>query len=824
MHTLLQDLRYAVRNLWKSPGFALVATATLGIGIGANTAIFSIIETVLLRPLPYRNPEQLVRLYETESAPGQYPFAGPDFIDWKTQNSTFQDMAMFGWPQDMNLSGKGQPDHVAALPTEANFFDLLGVKPLLGRAFALGEDQPGKDQVAILSYGLWQSHFAGDPHVVGQTLSLDSKKYTVIGVAPATFRYPSRAQLWIPLDMDSKSLGQRGNHSPSAIGRMKPGVTIQKAQADLTLIASRLEQQYPDSNYKVGAVVVSLHEDLAGKSRSSLLMMLSAVGLVLLIACANVANLLLSRAVARQKEMAVRGALGAARWRLVQQLLTESLLLAAMGGALGLGLGWAIVALFTSLKSFAVPQFNVIHLNGTAMAFTFAVALVTGVLFGIFPALETSRPDLHEELKGGAGSSVSPGRRRRFTSDALVTGEIALSLVLLVSAGLLLKDFARLRSMDIGVRTEGVWTAALQLPEADYATDQQRFNFAQSLVEQARAIGGVETAALSDRVPLEGGSNYYATIRGRPFQRMSGPLVETHSVSPDYFRVMGVRLLQGRVFTPTDTQAAVALDARMRPIWESDKRPSPEVTNAVVYPTVINQAMARHFWPNESPLGQMFSSGSQNGPWRQVIGVVSDVRQWGITHVPVPEAYEVIRSRSRVFLVLRTSMRPSSLTAPVRAVVAKLNPALPLIAVRTMDDVIDDNTQGQQFLSLLVGSFAGLAALLAAVGIYGVLSYAVTQRTREIGIRISLGASQGRVLAEVLRQGVLLIAVGSAIGIAGAFAAGKILTTQLYQVKPGDPFILIATTAFLAVVALIACYLPARRAARLNPTHALRHE
>jgi len=766
----------------------------------------------------------LLRLYETESAPGQYPFAGPDFIDWKTQNSTFQDMALFSWPQDMNLSGKGQPDHVAALPTEANFFALLGVTPLLGRTFAPGEDQPGKDQVAVLSYGLWQSHFAGDPHVIGQILSLNSKKYTVIGVAPATFRYPSRAQLWIPLDMDSKTLGSRGNHSPSAIGRMKPGVTIQKAQADLTLIASRLEQQYPDSNYKVGASVVSLHEDLAGRSRSSLLMMLSAVGLVLLIACANVANLLLSRAVARQKEMAVRGALGAARWRLVRQLLTESLLLAAIGGALGLGLGWAIIALFTSLKSFAVPQFNVIRLNGTAMAFTFGVALVTGALFGLFPALQTSRPDLHEELKGGAGSSVSPGRRRRFTSDALVAGEIALSLVLLVSAGLLLKDFARLRSMDIGVRTEGVWSAAIQLPEADYATDQQRFQFAQSLVEQARAIPGVETAALSNRLPLEGGSNYYATIRGRPFQRMGGPLVETHSVSPDYFRVMGVRVLEGRVFTPADTQAAMALDARMRPIWESGTRPSAEMTNAVIYPSVINQAMARHFWPNESPLGQMFSSGNQNGPWRQVIGVVSDVRQWGITHVPVPEAYEAIRSNSRVFLVLHTSLRPSSLTAPVRAVVARLNPALPLISVRSMDEVIDDNTQDQQLLSLLVGSFAGLAALLAAVGIYGVLSYAVTQRTREIGIRMSLGASQGRVLGEVLRQGLLLIAAGSAMGMAGAFAAGKILTTQLYDVKPGDPAILTVTTASLAVVALIACYVPARRDARLDPTNALRHE
>lgn len=825
MDTLFQDLRFAIRNLLKYPGFAMIATVTLAIGIGANTAIFSIVEAVLLRPLPFHHPDQLLRLYETESAPGNYPFAGPDFIDWKTQNSTFQDMALFGWPHDMNLAAKGAPDHVLALPTEANFFNLLGVTPIIGRTFAPGEDQPGKDQVAVLSYGLWQSHFAADPHVTGQTLTLDSKKYTVIGVLPAAFRYPSRVQLWIPLNMDSKTLGNRGSHWASALGRMKPGVSIQQARADLVRIAGSLEQQYQDSNYKVGASVVSLHEDLAGKSRSSLLMMLWAVALVLLIACANVANLLLSRAVARQKEMAVRGALGAARWRLVQQLLTESLLLAAMGGVLGLGIAWVILQLFTSLKSFAVPQFNVIHLNATTMAYTFGVALLTGALFGILPAFRTAaRTDLHDELKGGAGSSVSPTRSRRFTSSALVTAEIALSLLLLFSAGLLLKDFARLRSTDIGVRTEGVWTGALQLPEADYGTGRKRLDFSQALLAQAGRVPGVETAALSDRMPLEGGSNYYASVRGRPFQRMSGPLVETHSVSPDYFRVMGVRVLKGRVFTSADLQAVLASEERIRPFWEKRIRPSAEFSNSIVFPSVINEAMVRQFWPNEDPLGQMFSSGSQNGPWRQVIGVVSDVRQWGITHVPVPEAYEIITDPSRLYLVLRTSRSPTSLTAPMRGLVSRLDASLPLLSVRTMDDVIADNTQGPQFLSLLVGSFAGLAALLAAIGIYGVLSYAVTQRTREIGIRMSLGASRARVLAEVLRHGMLLAAIGSAIGVAGALAAGKVLNTLLHDVKPGDPAILIATTVLTGMVALIACYLPARRAANLDPTRALRHD
>ncbi len=823
MLSLWADLRLAMRNLSRSPGFTAVAAATLALGIGANTAIFSIVDAVLLKPLPYRNPDQLVKLYETESAPGKYPFAGPDFLDWKKQNTTFQDMALFRWTGAMNLSGRGEPQHVTAVPTEANFFSLLGAAPALGRTWAPGEDQPGKDRVVVLSYSLWRSHFGGDPKVVGQALSLNSAQYTIIGVMPQGFRYPSRVDLWVPLDMDSRTLGARGNHSFRAIGRLKPGVAVKKAQAELTLIAARLEKQFPDSNYKVGALVMPLREDLTGQSRSSLLLITAAVALVLLIACANVANLLLSRALGRQKEMAIRGALGAGRGRLVRQLLTESVTLSTLGGALGLGLGWLAVSLFGKVERTALPEFALIQLDWRALAFTFSVALVTGVLFGIFPAIRTSRPDMHDELKGGAGSVISAGRGRRFTSNALVAGEIALSMMLLASAGLLLKDFERVRRIDFGVRTEGLWTAAIQLPESGYETGQARFNFAQSLLERAWRVPGVRTAALTDRLPLEGGSNYYAAIRGRPFQPMSGPLVERHSVSPGYFTAMGVRVLQGRVFTAEDTQTAIRTSVRLRQLREQGAIP-PSVSNDIVYPSVINEAMARYFWPNQSPLGQMFSSGSPNGPWNQVIGVVSDVRQRGLTRAPEPEAYDALQSPQRIFLVLRTTMRLSGMTEAARRLLAKIDPALPLYDVRTMEDVVADNSVDQRFLSVLVGAFAGLAALLAAIGIYGVLSYAVTQRTREIGIRMSLGASRGRILAEVLRQAMALALVGFAAGIAGAIAAGRIFAGLLHEVKPGDPWTIAATACLLAAVALAACYIPARRAARLDPMNALRYE
>ena len=822
MNNLLLDLRYAIRNLLKSRGLTAVAIATLAIGIGANTAIFSIVDTLLLRPLPFRSPEQLVALNETESAPGSYPFAGPDFVDWKTQNHTFQDMTLFGWPADANLSSGGRPESVHALPTEANYFTLLGISPILGRTWAPGEDQPGHDQVAILSYALWRSRFVGDPQVVGRVISLNSKKYTIIGVMPATFR-TANVQLWIPLDMDGRTLGNRGSHWANAIGRMKPGVTERQAQAELTVIASRLEKQYPDSNDKVGAKVTPLHEVLVGESRAPMLMMLGAVGLVLLIACANVANLLLTKAVARQKEMAIRSALGAARLRLVRQLLTESVLLSASGGALGLGLAWIAVRAFSRLESAGLPQFTLIGLNPDVLAFTCFLAIATGVLFGVVPAFQASRPDLHEELKGGAGSLVSPGQHRRFANNVLVVAEIALSLLLLVGAGHLLKDFVQVRGLDIGVRPEGVWTAGVMLPDSQYK-GEQIYRFEEDLLQRVSQLPGVETAALSNRLPLEGGSNGYVKVRGETSLPMSNQLVETHAVSPGYFHAMGVRLVRGRDFTAADTAQALKLDLRFLPFWDKGQNPPAALSEGAVYPAIINESMARFFWKGRDPIGQAFSWGSDHGPWHEVIGVVNDVREWGLTQKAVPEAYDAFDGDPRAFIVLHTSLPPSSLTAPVRRTLAQLDSNLPLFSVRTMDEVIGGQAHGERFLSGLVGSFAALALLLAAIGIYGVLSYSVTARTREIGIRMSLGATQHRVLANVLGGGMRLVLLGFIGGAAGELAAGRILASLLHEVKPGDPLVLIATAAFLGIVALAACYLPARRAARLDPMIALREE
>ena len=818
-----RDFLYAWRGLRRAPGFAIVAILTLALGIGANTAIFSIIDAVLLRPLPYHQPGELVRLYETEDAPGNYPFTGPDFLDWKSQNRSFQDMAVLSWGQDMNLSGNGEPDHVIGTPVEANLFSLLGARPLLGRTFAAGEDEPGRDRVAILNYGLWQSKFDGDTKIVGKQIELDSRKYDVVGVMPAGFHFPSDAQLWVPQDMDTKSMGRRGMHWLNAVGRLKPGVTLQQAQAEMTLIAAQLEKQYPDSNHKVGASLVGMHEDVVGESRASLLTMLGAVILVLLIACANVANLLLSRAVVRQKEMAIRGALGASRGRLVRQLLAESSLLGIAGGSLGLLLAWVGVRVITTLKHVGLPHANAIEINLPVLAFTFAVAVLTGLAFGLFPALQSARPELYEALKSGAGSSGTTARHRGFMRDGLVIAEVGLSLLLLISATLLLKDFLRLRNTDVGVRTEGVWTGAIALPEAKYPHQQERFNFSDALLAKLRNVPGVDSVGISDKLPLEGGSNSFVTVRGRPSQAMSGPLVENHNVSPGYFRAMGIPILQGRDFAAQDAVAALALDQRQHEASEAHITLPDEQTNAMVYPAIINQAMAKYFWPNQDPLGQMFSFSAKNGPWHQVIAVVADVKQY-LTHAPVPEAYNIFDGESWL-MVLAHSSSPNFNVAPeVRRALGQVDPGLPMFQVRTMNEIVAEHASGQQFLAGLLGVFGGLAIVLAGVGIYGVLSYLVTQRSREIGIRMSLGATRGGVMAMTLKQGMRLAVIGLGVGLIGALAVSKLLASVLHEVQPRDPGILLLAPVVLAAIVLTACYLPAYRASKVDPMDALRQE
>ena len=821
MGSILQDLRYGFRNLLKTRGLTAVAVITLALGIGANTAIFSVIDAILLRPLPFHDSGQLVRLYETESAPGHYPFAGPDFVDWKAQSHSFEDMTLYGWPHSYNLSDQGRAEHVIGNPTEANFFALLGARPLLGRTWAPDEDEPGHDRVAILSFGLWQTHFGGDAKILNRQIELNNEKYTVVGVMPAGFHYPLTAQLWVPQDMDSKGLNPRGNHWASALGRLKPGTTVEQAQAELTLIAKRLEQQYPGSNHNVGAYVVTMQESMVAESRTSLIMVLWAVALVLLIACANVANLLLSRSVTRQKEMAVRVALGASRARLIRQLLTESLLLAIAGAVAGLVVAAACIRL-TVLKIFSVPHLNSIEINLPVLGFTLAIATLAGVAFGILPAWQVSRPDLHDELRGGAGfSSVS--RRRRFTSNALVVAEVGLSVLLLITSGLLLKDFILLRHNSFGVRTENVWTGAISLPQANYREPQKQFDFSRTLLEVVQKIPGVETASISDRLPLEGGNNSTVKVRGNPSTQWENLLVENHSVTPGYFHALGIPLLQGRDFNDQDLQTSLQFDLRAIELFK-DGKDHPQETNSMIYPAVINQKMAQIFWPNQNPLGQLYCPGCDSGPWRQVIGVVGDVKQWGLSHAAQPEGYTVFDGDTSLFLVLHTSGASTGLSNAVRHELSRLDSSLPLYGVRSMNDVVTENSAGEEFITMLIGIFATIALLLAAIGIYGVLSYAVTQRTQEIGIRMSLGATHQHVLRLVLGQGSRLILLGFAVGVAAAFSLQHLLKSSLHVIKANDPAVYIAAPLSLVLIALLACYVPARRATRVDPLLALRHE
>jgi len=819
---LWQDLKYGARTLLKSPGFTAVAVLTIALGVGANTAIFSVVDAVLLKPLPFRHPEQVVALWETETAPGNFPLTGEDYTDWRTQNKTFEDMSLFSWPRNANAASDQGAEGANVVRAQANFFALLGVQPQIGRAFAEGEDQHGGSRVALLSHAFWMQRFGGQTNALGKTIKLNSESYNIVGVLPAWFRMGPPVDVYIPLDMSKDKIGPRGSHQWLGIGRMKPGVTPAQARADLSVIAKRLEKDFPGSNRNVDAVVTPMRETLVGDFQSQLLILFGSVGLVLVIACANVANLLLARATNRRREVAIRSALGAARGRLMRQLLTESVLLAVLGGALGVAFAYAGVDLLRNNLPPSAPEPNPIAVGIVPLGFTFAVCLLVGVLFGLAPALQSAQVDSAEALKS-RGTAPTGTRGSHWLRNGLVAAEIALSLALLIGAGLLLRTFANLRATDVGVRGEHVLTGAVLLPENKYKTFDQGREFYGQLLERLQAAPGVQVAAITTKLPLLGGSNGYITIPGRETDSMTGPLVENSSVSGDYFRAMGISLLAGRELSAEDAELTTRFLREVLPT--KTEAEAQAIASKYVLHAVVNETMAKTFWPKESAVGKSFHTYTVF----QIVGVVGDVKQQTLRGPAMPEVYyplawELSDVNRPYALVVQGAGQPEALTSTVRNVVQAMDPNLALMHVRTMPQIMAESLTDTKYETALLSCMAVLALILAAVGIYGVMSYVVGQRTNEIGIRMALGAARSSILLMVLRQAGTLLGIGIAIGLAAAAAGTQLMKSLLVGVPPIDPVTYAGVAALLAFVALLACYLPIQKATRIDPMIALRDE
>ncbi|HKT51216.1 MAG TPA: ABC transporter permease [Candidatus Angelobacter sp.] len=824
LETLLQDIRYGIRNLRKSPGFTIAAVAMLALGIGANTAMFSVVNAVLLCQLPYREADRLVQLWETEPAPGVFPFAGPDYLDWQAQNKTLESSSLSYDYAYFNLSRTGDSQVTRAMATQANFFATLGVPMLRGRSFAAGEDQKGKDHVAILTYPLWQSFFGGREDVLNNAVELDGEKYTVVGILPKWYRFSS-VGLYVPLDMGPKGMGQRGNHSFHAIARLKPGVTVEAAQADLMIIAKRLEQQYPDSNKQVEARVIPLHEQISGDVRPRLLVLLGAVALVLLVACANLANLLLARSTGRQREIALRSVLGASRIRIIRQLLTESLLLSLTGASLGLLGAYWCARLIESARTLPIPRQSPVQIDLNVLLFTIGAGLFVGLLFGLAPALQATRGKLADELKSGAQSVLSPSGWSRKLRDALVIVEIALSLSLLAGAGLLIKSFARMSHADIGVDPENLLTFSVYLPHASYPTTVSQRTFTERFLSQLQALPGVKSATFSSAIPLESGSNGPIKVDGDTNPAHNSVLVEQNLITPDYFRTYGIPFLQGANFTPADLEHAWQMNEKLQELSKTDpefKHIPPDVS----FDAVISRATAETFWPGQNPVGKIYHWG--NFPVR-VLGVVGDVNEWGVRLPPHPQAYYPLTFAFNPAgfgssVAIKTSGDPRALLPAVRATLRSVDSSLGVYQARTMEQVIANDVEDAGVQTMLLGSFAGLALLLACTGLYSVLSYLVTQRTREIGIRMALGAQRGHVLRLVMRHAALLTAAGLGVGLLIALIGTRLVKSMLFQVSAYDPATFVAVVSGLAAIALLAALIPVRRATKVDPMVALRYE
>jgi putative ABC transport system permease protein len=806
METLRQDLSYGIRMLLKKPGFTAVAVIALALGIGANSAIFSVVNTVLLRPLPYKDPDQLVMVWEDNTKRG-FPRDTPapaNYVDWRDQNQVFESLTATA-NQSFNLTGVGEPEKIEGLRVSTSLFQMLGVEPALGRSFLPEEDRPEGKYVTIISYSLWQRRFGGDKDLIGKPLTLNGSSYTVVGILPQSFRYPDRNyDLFVPIAFGSNEASRRGSHYLFVIGRIKPGINQKQAQAEMDTIAARLQQQYPETNTNIGIKIIPLYEHLVGDIRPALLVLLGAVGFVLLIACANVANLLLVRAAARQKETAIRTALGAGRLRLIRQFMTESILLAGLGGVAGLLLAlWGMSLLSTFIPENLV-QARELKVDSKVLGFTFFVSILTGLIFGLAPALQASRTNLNDALKEGGKGSADGGRSR--IRNILVISEVALALVLLIGAGLMINSFMRLSSVDVGFRPDNLLTMSVPLPRSKYPDIGKRATFYNQLLQRVESLPGVQSAGVISWLPLTfpGGSNGF-TIEGRPEPAPDqSPIAVTRVISKNYFRTMGIEVVKGRQFTEQDTES------------------SPQVV-------IINEAMARSFWSGEDVMGRRIKFGRviSEAPWISVVGVVKDVRQFGLDAESKPEMYlpfTQIGFFEPRDLVVHTSSDPLSLASAVRNEVWAIDKDQPVSNIRTMEQILSESISQWRFNMFLFGIFAAVALVLAVVGIYGIISYSVTQRTHEIGIRIALGAQQSDVLKMVVGQGLKLISIGVAIGLSAAIVLTRLMSSLLYGVSTTDPatFAIISTLIF--VVALLASLIPARRATKVDPMIALRYE
>ncbi|MDQ2855869.1 MAG: ABC transporter permease [Acidobacteriota bacterium] len=811
MDSFIKDIRHGIRSLLKHPGFTAIVVVTLALGIGASTAIFSVVNTVLLRALPYRQADRIVAIQELDPAGKRGQVTPANFLDWRAQNTTFEHLAAI-LTHPANLSAGDQSERIDLAMISANFFSVFGTAAERGRLFIPSDEQAGHAPVVIVSHSLWLRRFGGDPDLVGRSITLDGKSSTVVGIAPAGFQYPDKTEVWVPPYRLAPALNERmdptqvrGFGMLSAVALLKPGVSLPQAAADMETITARLRQQYPDTNNRRFNRVVSLHSHLVGETGSMLLLLFGAVGFVLLIACANVANLLLAAAASRQKEMAIRTALGASRWRVMQQLLTESTILALAGGTLGLFLAMWGVALMTKLLPQDFPRLAEINMDWRVLGFTLVASVLTGILFGLAPALQTSKGDVQESLKE-SGRGASGSKRQNRLRNLLIVGEVALSVVLLAGAGLLFRSFLQLQSVHAGFTPQQVLTVRLTPSGPRYATDADYVSFYNQVMERISALPGVQAVGAINTLPLGKGPTAGIRIEGTPLlTRDKWPSTNYRSVSSDYFRAMNIPLVQGRPFTERDTEKAPLV-------------------------IIVNQALARRDFPNVNPVGKRIGLGN-NDPkgqpvWWEIVGVTADVRNLELREEPSPEFYTsaLQDTWTGMSIVVRTTVEPESLAQDIRHLAASVDKAAPVSEVKTMEHIVSEAVTQPRFNLYLLGLFGGIALLLSAAGIYGVTSYSVTQRTHELGIRLALGAQLSDVLKMILRQGMLLISIGIGIGLVASFALTRLLKSLLFGVSVTDPLTFVAITLVLALVALLACYFPARRATKVDPLIALRYE